>query len=543
MPTPRVPALALASLLLAALPAVAQHPSSHEHPPGEVLGEVHFPTTCPPEVQPAFDRAVALLHSFEYANAGEAFTEVARREPGCAMAWWGVAMANFHPLWEPPTPAELAAGAAAAARAAEAGPASERERRWVDAIATFYRDADRAGHRDRARAYEQAMAKLAAAHPDDDEAATFHALALLGSATPGDRNFPQQKRAAEILDRVAARHPRHPGILHYAIHAFDEPELASLAEPAARAYAAVAPSSAHALHMPSHIFTRLGLWDECIASNLASAEAARARVADTHPGATAFNDLHALDYLAYAYLQLGDEARAREVVDRVLAARRFDAPNLAAGYALAAIPARYALERRDWRAAADLALPPAEIAWERFPFAAAIVRFANAVGAARSGDPAGARAAVRDLEATQAQVAAAPPAGPYDWAGQVDALRRVAAGWAAFAEGSKEEAVDLLRSAAELEERVGKHPVTPGAVLPAREQLGDLLLELGRPAEALAAYEAALANAPRRLAGVTGALRAAEAAGDEARAGHWRAERAALCRAPACAAAPAPGAV
>lgn len=519
---------------LAVLPATAQESHEHHHPEAETLGRVDFPVTCKPEVQPAFETAVAALHSFGYEDARRRFAAIAEQDPACGMAQWGVAMTYFHPIWAPPTPAELAEGKAAAEKAARLGAGSERERGYIEAINAFYRDAATRDHRARAQAYETAMEKLVAAHPDDDEAAIFHALALLGTAPPPDATYRQQKRAAEILNRLLPEHGDHPGILHYTIHAFDYPELASLALPAARSYAKVAASSPHALHMPSHIFTRLGLWEESIASNLDSAAAAKRQVARTHPGATSFDDLHALDYLEYAYLQTGDDKKARQVMEETARASRFDDQNIAAAYAVAAVPARYALERRDWRAAAGLALPAVELPWERFPHVRAIVHFTNALGTARLGDVDRAKkGGLAGLEAVHTELVEQPPAELYDWAGQVEAMRLAAAGWIAFAEGRKDEAVKLLTAAAEREEKVGKHPVTPGSVLPARELLGDLLVELGRPVEALAAYEASLAGAPKRLNGLAGAARAAELAGDKARARGFYEELLALCG-PSC---------
>lgn len=518
---------------LALLPAAAQETHEHHHAEAEELGRVHFAVTCRPELQPAFDRAVALLHSFGYELARGAFAEVAEKDPACGMARWGVAMTYYHPIWAPPTPAELAGGRTAAEEAAKLGARSEREQGYIAAIGAFYRDSDKLDHRTRALAYKTAMEKLAAAFPDDDETAIFYALSLLGSAPPTDATYANQRQAAQILNGLLPQHPDHPGILHYVIHAFDYPALANLALPAARAYSKVAPSAPHALHMPSHIFTRLGLWEESIASNLASAAAAKAQVARMHPGATSFDDLHALDYLEYAYLQLGDDRKAREVVDEVAKASRFDEANFAAGYALVAVPARYALERRDWRAAAALAAPGAELPWERFSYAKGITSFATVLGAARLGELDRARKGLADLEALHAALLKEPPAGPYDWAGNVEAMRLAAGGWLAFAEGRKDDAVKLLTTAAEKEEAVGKHPVSPGAVLPAREQLGDLLLELGKPREALAAYEASLAAAPKRFNGLAGAARAAELAGEPARARGFSEELLALCS-PAC---------
>ena len=293
-------------------------------------------------------------------------------------------MSWYHPLWPPPAAAELAAGRAAAEKAVALNAPTPREQGYVAAIAAFYRDADRLDHRTRAGAYRAAMEELARRQPEDHEAAIFHALALLGTAPPSDTTYAQQKRAAEILDALLPAAPEHPGIAHYVIHSFDYPELATLALPAARSYAKIAPSSPHALHMPSHIFVRLGLWQESIDSNLASQAAADRRVAMSHPGAVSFDALHALDYLEYAYLQTCQEERAREV--RAGEARTFDEGNFAAGYALAAVPARWTLERRRWAEAAALAPPPPALPWDRFPYALALHHFARALGSARSGE-------------------------------------------------------------------------------------------------------------------------------------------------------------
>lgn len=524
-------------LALTSAPALAQEAHAHRHAEERAQhahGGVHFPTSCQEEAQPAFDRAVAVLHSFGYEEARRGFREVAERDPACGMAWWGVAMTWFHQYWDQPTPVELAAGRAAAERAAELGAKTERERGYIAAIGAFYRDTDERDHLTRARAYAGRMEALAAAFPDDPEASIFHALALLATRSPGDTSYTNEKRAGEILNRLLPEHPDHPGLVHYIIHAFDYPDLAELALPAARIYAELAPDSPHALHMPSHIFTRLGLWEESIASNRAMARVAEEQVARTHPGAVAFETLHANDYLVYAYLQLGRDEEARSVVEEMARVRSFDDPNLPAAYGLVSAPARYALERRDWRAAADLRPPRAELPWQHFPFARENSYYAHAIGYGRLGDVVGAERAYAAIARLQAELAAAPPRGAYDWAGRVEATRRAAAAWVAYARGEPEEAVRLLAAAAEQEERVGKHAVTPGQLLPAREQLGDLLLELGRPAEALGAYEAALRDAPRRLNGLAGAAEAARLAGEDAKARAYERELRALCGSPAC---------
>jgi tetratricopeptide (TPR) repeat protein len=516
----RITALSAAAMTLclaAGVPADEGH--SHDH--GEQLGKVDFPVSCNAAAGAAFERGVALLHSFQYDDAETAFADAAAADPTCAMAHWGTAMSLYHPVWAAanpsaaPTAADLKKGAEAVEKARAAGPKTDREKDYVAAVAAFYTGADTLDHRSRAMAFEKAMGEVAARHPEDKEAAIFHAVALLGTATPGDKTYATEKKAAAILNAILPQAPTHPGVAHYLIHSFDYPALADLALPAARSYAKIAPSSPHALHMPSHIFTRLGLWNESIDSNLASRAAARERMKRLHPGATSFEDLHAQDYLAYAYLQGGQDAKAKAVLDEVSAAETFDQQQFAAAYALTAVPARYALERRRWSEAAALTVRPAGFPWSKFAYAEAIVWFARGVGAARGGDTAVAREAVDKLAAIQKGLADGKSAY---WAGQVEIQRLAAAGWLAHAEKKDEDAVRLLRSAADLESSTEKHPVTPGAVLPAREMLGDLLLELNRPADALREYEASLQVAPGRFNGVFGAARAAEMSGDRDKA-------------------------
>jgi len=515
----RASSLPLAFAAVAILICNGPRPAAADHgEEGSGHGTVAFPTTCASAVQPRFERAVAQLHSFGYDFARAGFEQVAAEDPACGMAWWGIAATWYHPVWAAPTPAELAAGRAAAERGAAVGAGSEREREWIAAIGAFYADFEHADHATRAGRYRDALAALAAKYPDDHEARIFEALLLLGTAPPRDPTHAQQKKAVEILTPFVAEHPEHPGVAHYLIHSLDYPDLANLALDAARRYARIAPASAHALHMPSHIFVRLGLWPETIASNLdsaASAERSRGLYADT----AAFDELHALDYLEYAYLQTGQDAEAKAVLAR--AAALWDpkaAPQFAAYYALAAIPVRYALERGDWKAAAALPDPLPPEAMGRIAYVEAIPAYGRAIGAARSGDPARAAAEIAHLAQLQAKLAAAPPPGPYDWAGHVEATRLAAAGVLAQAQGDREEAIRRLTAAADLDAKVGKHPVTPGTVLPPRELLADLLLEAGKPVEALAAYEAELVQTPNRLRALAGAARAAERAGQSDRA-------------------------
>ena len=482
----------------------------HHHARPEKLGTITFPISCAPGSQAPFARGVALLHSFWYAEAEKAFAAVAAADPGCAMAHWGVAMSLYHPIWAGPTPAEMARGRAAVEKAVAAGPRTEREKAYVAAVESFFKDAETVDHRTRALAYEAAMARVHEQYPDDREAAIFHALAMLGTASPTDKTYANQKKAAAILNRVLPQQPDHPGVAHYLIHSFDYPQLAELALTAARSYSKIAESSPHALHMPSHIFVRLGLWDDSIRANEDSAAAALAHVRKSDPGATAFDELHALDYLAYAFLQQGRDEKAREILERVRAVVRLDNEQFAAAYALAAVPARFALERGRWADASALEVTPAWFPWAKFPFAEAITHHARAIGAARSGDAPRAREAVARLGALHR---AAVDAKIGYWPDPIEIQRREAAAWLAMAEGRKDEAVSLMKEAVALEESIEKHPVTPGPVLPARELEGDLLMALGRPAEALAAYEASLAVAPNRFYALGAAVRAADAAG------------------------------
>ncbi len=508
---------------------LAQEDHQHAHGEAEQFGTVNFPASCRAEALPVFTRAVAQLHSFGYEEARRSFEEAARIDPACGIAYWGIAMTYYHPLWAPPGPEELAAGRAAAAKAADVGGKTARENGYIASIGVFYRDSDKVGHGARAKAYSDAMGALSAQFPDDHEAAIFYALSLLGTAPPGDSTYANQRKAAAILNAILPEEPAHPGIAHYMIHSFDYPELATDALPAARAYAKIAPSSPHALHMPSHIFTRLGLWQESIASNLDSAEAGRQLVAKRHPGTVSFDTMHALDYLEYAYLQIGDDAHARKVLDESERARKFDEGSFAAGFALVAIPARWTLERRDWNGAADLKPSTVGLPWDRFVYAPATTEFAIALGAARAGRLDTARAALGRLSEYRAVLVKTPVPGPYDWAAQVESMRLTASAWVAYAEGRKDEALATARAAADLEAKAGKHPVTPGAILPARELLADMLLEMGRPAEALAEYQASLRDAPARFNSLYGAGRAAELSGQRETAARMYAALVAQC--------------
>lgn len=508
--------------LLVAQPALCDDDQQQQHDhsmmePGE-MGKVHFATSCSPAAQEHFDHAVAMLHSFGYEDAANAFAEVAGIDPACAMAWWGVAMTHYHPVWGPPTGEDLQKGREAVEKARHTGKPTDREQAFIAALEAFYGAPPSAEVPARAAAYTKAMAQVAQKYPDDDEAAIFYALALRGTAPQNDRSYAVQKKSADILNRILKKEPNHPGIAHYLIHDYDYPGLAELALPAARIYASVAPASPHALHMPSHIFTRLGLWDESIQSNIASRDAAIARVRRLHPGCGSFDQLHAMDYLAYAYLQTGHDAEAGEVVKQMKAITKVDRDELAAGYALAAIPARYAVERGRWDEAAALRPGPDWFPWKQFPWAEAITWYARGLGAARTGDAAAAR---KDYERLNALRQAALTLKDSYWAGQIDIQQTAVGAWIAYAEKKPLEALQKMSQAAEMEDRTDKSPVTPGAIMPARELLADMLMEYGQTDEAADEYEKSLNAAPNRLHALLGAGRAAEASGRAEKARSW----------------------
>jgi len=442
------------------------------------VGTVHFATSCSATVQQDFERAVAMLHSFWFSASTGAFTAVAQSDPACGIAHWGVAMNLLgNPFGWPPSPKALADGWAAVERAKAAGAKTQRERDYVGAIEMFYKDADKIDHRTRALAYRQAMEQLAARYPEDREAAVFYALALNATALPTDKTYADQLKAAAILETVFAVEPQHPGVAHYLIHSYDYPPIAEKGLNAARRYASIAPAAPHALHMPSHIFTRRGYWQESIEANRASANSV-----GNH-----FDRLHALDYLTYAYLQMAQDGAAKGVVD----------------------------QRGRWADAAKLELFGREFPWGRFPQSEAQLVFARGLGAARGGDVTSARRDVERLGALRDTLAAAKVGY---WAEQVDIQRQVASAWVARAEGRTEEALALLRAAADREDATEKHPVTPGPIAPARELLAEMLLEANEPAQALREFEASMRVEPNRFRGLYGAARAADLSGDRTKA-------------------------
>ena len=505
--------LILACSLSAASPAFAQQ---HEHggTPPERLGKVQFDNSCAAAVKADFNRAVALLHSFWFTASGAAFEAVAQKDSSCAMAHWGAAMANWgNPLGGTRTPQTFTAGLASVAKARAAQPKTARERAYIDAVELLYKDADKLDHPTRANLYEQAMAALVAANPNDTEASIFYAIALDAAAPTTDKTYAKQLRAASILERAFKAQPEHPGISHYLIHSYDTPALADKGLAAARRYAGIAPDAPHALHMPSHIFTRVGAWEDSIKSNAASASSADKANSPAEV-------LHAMDYQVYAYLQLAKDADARriqgeseKVIARVSAASGY---GLAGFFAAAAIPARAALERGDWKAAS--ALTPLA---GTFPATEAITWFARAIGAARSGNATEAAAAAAKLPALRDALKAKNDAY---WADIVDIQSKAADGWAKYAAGQKDAGLALLAAAATQEDATDKSPISPGPLAPARELYAEMLLDAGRAADAVKEFEAVMKKEPGRYRSLAGAMNAAAAAGDKVKARQFAAD-------------------
>ena len=515
------PTLLILSFLISSLPIIAQH--THTHEPSDQLGRVNFAISCNAQAQTKFNRAVAWLHSFEYEEAEKAFSDVTVSDPTCGMGYWGIAMSTYHQIWVPPNAAELRKGLDALEKAKLAGARTQRERDYIAALETFYKDSDKLDHRTRTFAYSKAMAALHQRYPADNEAGVFYALTLITTGMMAhDKTYANEKLAAQILNRVLQSEPQHPGVTHYLIHSYDYPALAHLALPAARSYAKIAPASAHARHMPSHIFTRLGFWDEAVRSNLGAEAAAKAFAARNGMSGAWDEQLHAMDYLAYAYLQAAQDKQAWGVLEELYKIQKVEPQTFKVAYAASAIPARYALERRRWDEAAKLSLPPqalGDFPWQRFPWAQSHIYFARAIGAARTGDTASARAEIQKL--AKVHDALVEVKGDYDWAKQVEIERLVASAWLVHAEGRPNEALRVMREAADLDDSTEKHPVTPGAILPAREQLGDLLLELKQPTLALKEFETSLLTTPKRFNGVYGAARAARLAKDQTKAKNY----------------------
>jgi hypothetical protein len=501
-------------------PAVAQHA---DHAAGnERLGTVNFPISCNPTAQQAFNRAVAMLHSFFYPETVKAFTALAEAEPSCAMAYWGVAISQRpNPLVAPFPPDLLKRGWEAIEKARAASSKTEREGDWIEALATFFQDWDKVDQHTRTLAYEAAMARLHDKFPADDEATIFYALALNEAEDLSDKTYARQLKATSLLDPMAAKYPDHPGIAHYIIHSYDYAPLAEKGLPAARRYAEVAPTAPHALHMPSHIFSMVGLWQDSIKANVTGKAASKAYAAKFYPGAVDGGQLHAMDFLEYAYLQGAQDQQAKAILDERNAVEKFAQARLPGDTAFAAIPVRYAIERGAWVEAAALA--PRE---SQFPYAEAIIHFGRALGAARSGDAAAANRDIAELEARRAKLQEAKQGY---WVGQIEIHIAAARAWAAKAEGRSEAALALMREAAAKDDASEKHVAMENRLVPMRELLAEMLLEAGQPAIALQEFEASLKIAPNRFRSFVGAAKAAESAGDAVRARSYRERLVELC--------------
>jgi tetratricopeptide (TPR) repeat protein len=493
--------------------AFAQH---EQHGAGaEKLGTVNFETSCKAETRADFNRAVALLHSFEFRPAAETFTKVLVADPSCAIAHWGLALCQWgNPFGGIKTGPLLERGRDAVAKGLATGSPTPRERGYIAAVSELYKDAATVPHRSRTLAYAKAMEGVQRDNPNDIEAKIFYALAVNQTALTTDKTYAAQLQAAQILEPLWTKHPDHPGLPHYIIHAYDHPPLAPKALEAARKYATVAPSAPHALHMPSHTFTRVGYWKDSVETNIKSEQTALKQNVIGEA-------LHALDYQAYAYLQMAQDQKAKAVLDRLgPTAAKLDmnamggaAAPVAGVYARNAVPARYALERGMWAEAAALSTQTSP-----FPHVDAITHFARALGAARSGKPAAAKQDIEKLAALRDALAAAKDAY---WTQIVDIQRQIATAWVAYAEGRKDEGLRLMRAAADEEDTTDKSAISPGPIAPARELLGEMLLEAGNAKDALAAFEATMKKEPNRFRGAYGAARAAEAMGNRTAAAQF----------------------
>jgi len=483
---------------------------------GEMFGAVSFSASVPEKLRSDFNIGIALLHSFEYDEAEKMFAKVIDQSPDCAMAYWGVAMSNFHPLWVPPTQPELQKGEKAIEVARSIDRKTKRESDYVEAMAKFYENADRLDHFSRVLNFEKAMEKIYLSYPDDEDAAIFYALALAAGANPADKTYSHQRKAFDILNPLFQQQPLHPGVAHYIIHNCDFPDIAELALPAAKKYASIAPASAHAQHMPSHIFIRLGLWDESIQSNLVSASSAKCYAEKANIKGHWDEELHAMDYLTYAYLQKGDDDLAKGQVDYLQTITEASPVNFKVAYAFAAIPARYVLERKKWKEAASLQMHPANFPWEKFPWQESIIHFTRLLGSVHTGNLDKAITELEELKLRHGKLV-----GPKDKAAeaaQVAIQIKASEAWIEFKQGKNSKALELMKAAADMEDGMEKHPVTPGEVIPARELLAELLREMDEPALALAAFELVLKTHANRFNAVYGAAFAALQLGNKEKA-------------------------
>ena len=475
--------------------------------PAEQFGEAHFPISCSDAAQRQFDRAIAMLHSFFFPETGKAFAAIAEQEPSCAMAYWGMAISQRpNPLSTPIAPALLKRGWEAVEKAKAAKPKTDRERAYIEAMEVYYKDFDKTDYRSRIIAYEAAMKRLSERYPDDAEATIFYALALNEAADPADQTFSRQIRAGEILEKLQDRMPNHPGIVHYIIHSYDYTPLAHRGLIAAMRCAQLAPSAPHALHMPSHIFSMLGMWQESIQSNLVSGASYKAYNAKNYGGAADPAVLHIMDFLIYAHLQLGQDKAAKLVLDERNAVEKFVNVRVVGEAAYAAVPVRFALERSDWKRAAGLAPRKSESG-----YAEAIIHFGRAIGQARGGHAAQAEPDIATIRALKAKLVGE---NEHYWAAQVEILNLAASAWQAHAAGRAGEAVRLMRAAADGEATLAKTVAMENPLIPMRELLAEMLLAQNDPAGALREFDASLKSAPNRFRSLAGAMEAAKRVGN-----------------------------
>lgn len=478
---------------------------------GGLFGSVLFNAAVPAAFQKDFNTAIALLHSFEYDEAEKMFAKVIDGSPGCAMAYWGVAMSNFHPLWAPPSPGELQKGLKALEIARSIKDKSQRETDYIEALAQFYENSDSLDHRSRLLKFEKAMEGVFNSYREDTEASVFYALALNAAVDPKDKTYSRQKKAFQLLDPIFQKQPLHPGLAHYIIHNMDYPGLAVLALPAARKYASIAPASAHAQHMPSHIFTRLGLWDECIKSNLVSVTSAQCYAEQAGIKGHWDEELHGMDYLVYAYLQEKKYDSAKMQLDYLRTIKEIHPANFKVAYAFAAIPARFALERKDWKMAAELPLEQANFQWNDFPWQEAIVHFTRVLGHVHLNNRDAAEKELAKLRSLY-EILKTKKNKAIETA-QVQVQVKAAEAWIELEKGNMQKAKTLMTEAADMEDALEKHPVTPGSVIPARELLGEMCLALLQNTEAIEAFEKNLKINPNRGLGQDGLIIAKKNAG------------------------------
>jgi len=510
----------VASLALVASVWADADPANRAGDP-EKLGRVHFKTSCTPEAQKQFERALAMLHSFFFPETVKAFMAIPATDPGCAIAYWGIAISQRpNPLVGPFDSATLKRGLEAIEKGEAIGPKTQRERDWLAALKEFYQDYDKVDQDTRTRNYEKAMERLSGKYPDDVEAKIFHALAL--NETFDHKSMEPLLKAVKILEPIDRKYPDHPGVTHYLIHSYDFPAIAKRGVPAANKYAKIAPSAPHAQHMPSHIYSMVGMWEESVISNWRSVAVANEYVTKAKLDGTLGGVPHAYDFMAYAYLQLGQDLKARGLIQDALSIKKVIGVPLAGATARAAVPARYMLERQDWAGAAQL-----QPLGTGYPMAEAITHFARAMGAARSGDTAAAQA---DIEKLKEQRAALEKAGQGYWAGQVEIQILGAQAWTAQGQGNKADALKFMREAADLEDASEKHVAMENRLYPMRELLADLLMAHGEAAAALTQYETSLKNAPMRLRGFYGVAKAAEVSGDAKKAREYFEKLARLTR-------------